>query len=181
MAGTTSRAGSTDVDADRPAAADGFLPAVVIGVGLGMFTDGIVFHQVIQWHRLISSTSYVDDTVAGLEAADLADGLFHLAALVITVVGVALLWRAQERSTRRRPWGELVGGVLVGAGAFNIFDGVVNHLLLDLHHLHEETYEITSDLVYIAVSVGLVAIGLLLHRRRGTGWAEDQRRARASR
>jgi len=156
--------------------ADGFLPAVVIGIGFGMFTDGIVFHQVIQWHRLISSTAYVDDTVAGLDAANLADGLFHLAALIITVVGVALLWRAQELSDRRRPWGELVGGVLVGAGGFNIFDGLVNHLLLDLHHLHEGTYELTSDLVYIAVSAGLVALGLLLHRRRGTDWAEARRR-----
>ena len=161
--------------------ADGFGPAVVIGVGFGMFADGIVFHQVIQWHRLISSTAYVDDVVGGLRAADLADGLFHLAALLVTVAGVALLWRAQERSVRRRPWGELVGGVLVGAGAFNIFDGVVNHLLLDLHHLHEETYELSSDLVYIAVSVVLVGVGVLLHRRRGAAWAEAGRRDRPAR
>jgi uncharacterized membrane protein len=64
----------------------------------------------------------------------------------------------------------------VGAGGFNIFDGVVNHLLLDLHHLHEGTYELTSDLVYIAVSAGLVALGLQLHRRRGADWAEARRR-----
>jgi uncharacterized membrane protein len=55
-------------------------PAFMLGLGLGGFIDGIVLHQVLQWHHLLTATGdHPATTVAGLEDNTLADGFFHLA------------------------------------------------------------------------------------------------------
>jgi uncharacterized membrane protein len=41
--------------------ADIRLPATILGVGLGGFVDGIVLHQVLQWHHLLSDGGPPDD------------------------------------------------------------------------------------------------------------------------
>ena len=70
-------------------------PGFVIGLGLGGFIDGIVFHQVLQWHHLLTDTGdHPIDTVAGLEANTLADGLFHLATWALVAAGTMLTVRA---------------------------------------------------------------------------------------
>jgi Predicted membrane protein (DUF2243) len=44
------------------------LPGILLDVGLGGFADGIVLHQVLQWHHMLTSEgSYPATTVAGLE------------------------------------------------------------------------------------------------------------------
>ena len=69
------------------------LPGLLLGLGLGGFVDGIVLHQLLQWHHMISSTARGSTaTVAGLEANTFADGLFHAAAWLLTATGLALLW-----------------------------------------------------------------------------------------
>src|SRR3712207_233964 len=73
-------------------------PGLLLGVGLGGFADGIVLHQILQWHHLISSTSKGPlDTLAGLEANTLADGVFHAVMWALTTLGVWLLWRRARR------------------------------------------------------------------------------------
>ena len=63
------------------------LPALLMGLGLGGFIDGIVLHQVLQWHHMLTSTGeYPMTTVAGLEANTLADGFFHLATWLLVSV-----------------------------------------------------------------------------------------------
>lgn len=58
-------------------------------MGLGGFLDGIVLHQILQWHHMLSHTDdYPTNTVAGLEMNTLADGLFHVLAYVFTVAGL---------------------------------------------------------------------------------------------
>ena len=48
---------------------------VLLGVGLGGFVDGIVLHQILQWHHMLTATvDHPAETVAGLEANTLADG-----------------------------------------------------------------------------------------------------------
>jgi Predicted membrane protein (DUF2243) len=52
---------------------------ILLGVGFGGFFDGIVLHQILQWHHLLTSTGdHPATTVAGLEDNTLADGFFHL-------------------------------------------------------------------------------------------------------
>ena len=125
--------------------ADIRLPAVILGVGLGGFVDGIVLHQVLQWPHMLSSTgsdnvgirAYPVDTVSGLQMNTLWDGLFHVVTWVAVLTGLALLYSRVTRS-RGRLWrsGMLWGWALVGWGLFNLVEGVIDHHLLGIHHVH---------------------------------------------
>ena len=64
---------------------------ILLGLGLGGFVDGIVLHQILQWHHMLTATGdHPADTVAGLEANTLADGLFHAATWVFVVAGMII-------------------------------------------------------------------------------------------
>jgi uncharacterized membrane protein len=55
-------------------------PGILLGLGLGGFVDGILLHQIFQWHNMLSSTDrWARTTLEGMESNKLADGLFHLA------------------------------------------------------------------------------------------------------
>ena len=137
-------------------------PLVLTGFGLGAFLDGIVLHQVLQWHHLVVDYRSADD-LEGLEANTLWDGVFHLAAWLVVLVG--LLWTARSRDgLRALSWPRLVGPLLVGWGAFNITDQIVFHLLLGAHHIRMvEDYQL-YDWGYTAIGAALVAGGLALAR-----------------
>ena len=78
---------------DRPRA-----PGILLGIGLGGFVDGIVLHQVLQWHHMLSGEgSYPTTTVAGLETNTLWDGLFHAATWVAVAVGLDIPLAAHDR------------------------------------------------------------------------------------
>ena len=110
------------------------LAGVSLGLGLGGFFDGIVFHQILQFHHMLSA--HPDPTVAGdLRLNVLADGLFHAATYVFTVVGVGLLWRAWRRSAVPASGRTLLGATVAGWGLFNVVEGLVNHQLLGIHHV----------------------------------------------
>jgi hypothetical protein len=75
----------TDAAASYPPASRSGL---VLGIGLGGFVDGILLHQVLQWHHMLTSTqAYPVTTVAGLEANTLVDGLFHTSTWCFVAVG----------------------------------------------------------------------------------------------
>jgi len=107
---------------------------VVLGLGLGGFFDGIVLHQILQWHHMLSA--HPDGSIAGdLELNVLADGLFHLATYIFTITGIVLLWRAWRTPTAPASGRILAGSVILGWGIFNLVEGVVNHQLLGIHHV----------------------------------------------
>ena len=135
-------------------------PVVLTGFGLGAFLDGIVLHQVLQWHHLVVEYRSADD-LAGLEHNTLWDGLFHLVAWVVVLVGV--LWAARRRAhlpaAGLRP---VVGWLLIGWGSFNIVDQVVFHLLLEAHHIRMvEDYQV-YDWGYTALGAVLIVVGVRL-------------------
>ncbi len=130
---------------------------LVTGLGVGALVDGFVLHQVLQWHHLWSAKT-PDTTVAGLEENTLADGIFHVAFLVVLVVGLLLL--VGER-TELRP---LIGYGLIGWGVFNVIDQFVFHLLLEAHHIRMvENYQV-YDWAFFALGLVLIAAGFLLVR-----------------
>ena len=60
--------------------------SLLLGLGLGGFLDGIVLHQILQWHHMVSSVDAAPtDTVPGLQLNTLADGFFHLATWLLVV------------------------------------------------------------------------------------------------
>jgi uncharacterized membrane protein len=137
---------------------------LLLGVGLGGFVDGIVLHQILQWHHLLTSEgSHPATTVAGLEANTLADGLFHAATWIAVVAGLWLLWSATHDGT---PWPfrRLAGLMLAGWGAFNLVEGLVDHHLLGLHHVRTGSNELAYDLAFLGFGALLVVVGLALAR-----------------
>lgn len=71
----------------------------------------------------------------------------------------------------------LASSLLIGGALFNLYDALVTHWVLGLHHIHEGSYETLSDVVYFAVSLLIGLAGLALARphpggklgRRGAG------------
>jgi len=147
------------------------IAGVTLGVGLGAFVDGILLHQVFQWHHMLTAWDHgrlPADTVEGLELNTLADGLFHSAAWVATALGLAWMWRAATLPETR--WSALafVGALLAGWGGFNLVEGVVNHHLLGLHHVRDDLGgPLTWDLGFLALGAAQLVAGVLLIRAGG--------------
>ncbi len=138
-------------------------PVVALGIGLGAFFDGIVFHQVLQWHHFVSGYRSAAD-LPGLEHNTLWDGLFHVASWLLLVAGLIGLWLQRSSAREMAPSG-LAGLLLLGWGAFNVADEVVLHLILEAHHIRMGENYLVYDLVYTAAGCLLIGVGAVLVRR----------------
>ncbi|WP_260334767.1 DUF2243 domain-containing protein [Streptomyces beigongshangae] len=118
---------------DRPAAAPGtraeprrsMAVCAVIGVAVMAAVDEIVFHQILHWHHFYDRST----TGAGL----LSDGLLHTAELLMLVAG--FFAHADLRRRRALAPAHAWAGFLLGLGAFQLFDGIVDHKLLRVHQI----------------------------------------------
>jgi uncharacterized membrane protein len=154
---------------------------LLLGIGLGGFFDGIVLHQILQWHHMLSDHGdYPVTTVAGLEINTLWDGLFHVTTYIAVVAGLALLWRASRMP--HSPWSTrlLIGLLLMGFGSFNLVEGVINHQVLGIHHVNETAPEdqwVWWDLGFLASGAAMLVGGYVLAR---AGEGEQDESARTS-
>lgn len=149
------------------------LPGILLGVGLGGFVDGILLHQILQWHHMLSSTdrdrlglTYYDPaTVPGLQMNTVWDGIFHAVTWLFTLAGLGILYSRVSRS-RRVVWGSraLWGWIILGWGLFNLVEGLIDHQLLAIHHVRSDQYEFAWDMGFLALGVVLVAVGWLIQR-----------------
>ncbi len=133
----------------------------VLGFALGGFFDGILLHQILQWHHLLSLVSWAGD----LRFQVLWDGYFHALMYGIAVLGLWGLWRAHRRSGVE--WGRnLAGALLVGFGVWHVVDGVLSHWVLGIHRIKlDSDSPLVWDLIWL-VGFGLVPllVGLTLLR-----------------
>jgi uncharacterized membrane protein len=137
--------------------------AILLGMGLGGFFDGIVLHQILQWHHMVS-TPTPPDTLENLQLNTLGDGLFHAATWLVTVAGVFTLM--SSNGARADPGGlrTLIGGALVGWGLFNTVEGSVDHHLLGLHHVRPGPDEGLYDIAFLAWGAVMLVVGWALVR-----------------
>lgn len=135
----------------------------LMGVGLGGFVDGIVLHQLLQWHNMLSTRVPPVDLVT-MKTNMLWDGLFHCMTWISTVVGLGLLWRAGGRDDVSWSGKALLGSLLIGWGLFNCIEGVIDHHILEIHHVHPGQGELAWDLGFLAAGLAFVLIGGLLVR-----------------
>ncbi|RBI64004.1 DUF2243 domain-containing protein [halophilic archaeon] len=139
----------------------GVIGAGVLGFGFSALIDVVVLHLILRLHHLVSNR-YPVSTVPGLRTNVLADGLLSLGAILVMGVGAGLLWRAERRADRPLPVRSLAGAAIIGIGGFDLFDVVVNHTLLGLHHAtHGSSY---YDPHWFVVSVLIVVAGVLVYR-----------------
>ncbi|MGK5675309.1 DUF2243 domain-containing protein [Micromonospora sp. URMC 106] len=138
------------------------LAAAVIGAAVMAAVDEIVFHQLLGWHHFYDRST----RSVGL----LSDGLLHSAELLALVGG--FFWYADLRRrgalVPRAAW----GGFLLGAGAFQLFDGIVDHKVLRLHQIRYGVHLLPYDVVWNVGAVALLLIG---------AWVTWRARSRAGR
>lgn len=146
----------------------------MLGIGLGGFVDGIVLHQILQWHHLVTNAGFPPDTVRNLQINTLWDGIFHAGTWAATALGLGLLWRATRQGAARVPGRVLLGGMAAGWGAFNLVEGIVNHHVLQIHHVRSGPNELAWDLAFLALGAVLAGVGWWLAR---PGQSERQERA----
>jgi uncharacterized membrane protein len=123
-------------------------PAILVGIGVAGSLDEILLHQLLRWHHFYDRGSQA----AGL----IADGVFHLGSTAVLAVGLVLLVRRWRAGSAPMRWA--VAGILVGAGGFNLYDGIVQHKLLGLHQVRAGA---ADNLPYDVAFVGLAAVMLL--------------------
>lgn len=141
---------------------------VLLGLGLGGFFDGIVLHQILQWHHMASSAGYPPDSLRNLQFNVMLDGLFHAAAWLVTAAGLLVLWRHSRQTHLRWPAAELAGAMLIGFGAFNLSEGLINHQILGLHHVNETVPRdqwVYWDAGFLLWGAAMVAIGWIVLKR----------------
>jgi uncharacterized membrane protein len=154
-------------------------PGIVLGIGLGGFVDGIVLHQILQWHHMLTSAGYPADSVSNLKLNTLFDGLFHAVTWIGVAVGLLLLHRAVRQGYAWSGW-RLLGGMAIGWGGFNLVEGVIDHHILGLHHVKEAAATpLLWDLGFLALGAVLVIAGTALarHGARRLVTRQDVRRA----
>lgn len=129
----------------------------ILGFGFVGAMDGVIFHQLLQWHSVIMETDR--------HGQILSDGLFHFAVTVTLVVGGILLWLAGNPTDHSRGIRMLAGGFLLGGGVFNVVEGVINHHILQIHRVKPgDPNALAYDLIFLGIGIILIIVGQMLKR-----------------
>jgi len=130
----------------------------LFGLGIAGFVDETVFHQLLHWHHFWDGGS----VGAGL----VSDGLFHAASWICLVAG--LFWFADQRRRGTLGMRNWTAGILLGAGAFQLYDGLIQHLLFRLHQIRYGVNLLPYNLTWNVLAGILLVIGGVLLRHSGS-------------
>ncbi|WP_042457005.1 DUF2243 domain-containing protein [Neobacillus dielmonensis] len=130
---------------------------MLFGLGLIAFVDEVVFHQLLHWHHFYDKAT----TVIGL----ISDGFFHALSWFATVGSLFMV--ADLR--RRKHWLPLrwTSGVLLGAGIFNLYDGTIQHKVMQLHQIRYNVDILPYDMAWHITSGIMIIIGITLYIHSG--------------
>ena len=128
------------------------MSGALLGVGIAAFVDEAVFHQILHWHHFYDKST----PAAGL----VSDGVFHAFGWFCTVAALFLYAHLRRRNAfgARRWW----GGLLVGAGAFQLYDGTIQHKLLRLHQIRYDVHLAPYDWAWNVVAALMIVAGAVL-------------------
>jgi uncharacterized membrane protein len=110
------------------------------------------------------------------------DGLFHAFAWTMVCLGLWRLWSAGKRADV--PWSTrtFLGSLAMGWGLFHFIEGLLDHPLLGIHHVHSGQ---GRNLAFLAFGIVAIVVGWMAVRAgradvtpRG-GFAFDQRPSHA--
>ena len=140
----------------RPLIAAGTL----MGIGLGGFFDGILFHQILEIHNMLSN--WVPRTTLVNEEINMFwNGLFHAFCYIAVLTALFLLWKAITRPDVPLSGHAYFGSLWIGWGVFNLVEGVIDHEVLQIHHVYQNDPHqfLLWDLVFLASGVSFLVIG----------------------
>ncbi|WP_078378716.1 DUF2243 domain-containing protein [Sutcliffiella halmapala] len=135
---------------------------ILFGLGLIAFMDETVFHQFLRWHHFYDKST----TDIGL----ISDGLFHAFSFFATIGGLFMLADLRRRHvwSLSRWW----GGVLLGAGIFQLYDGIIQHKLMQLHQIRYVENVLLYDIVWNVLAAAMIIAGIILLRTKTHQQAE---------
>ena len=153
----------------RPLIAAGTL----LGIGMGGFVDGIVFHQILQIHNMLSNW-VPKNTIPNFEINMVWDGIFHAFCWTMVAAGLAMLWTAVTRPDVPKSGRSYFGSLMLGWGIFNLVEGIIDHEILGVHHVYQNGNHFLWDMVFLAFGVMLIGVGwamIRVARSDGEGYA----------
>jgi uncharacterized membrane protein len=151
------------------------IAAVLLGVGMGGFVDGIALHQILQWHNMVSNW-FPPTTMEAMSFNMAWDGIFHAFVWVVTMIGILMLWSAAYRGDAVPTRKAFVGQLIFGWGLFNLVEGLIDHQILAVHYVRQVPGYTIYNLTFLAVGgILFMMTGWLLMRsdRRGTAHPKD--------
>jgi uncharacterized membrane protein len=129
-----------------------FRIGIIQGIGLIGALDEIILHQLLQWHNF-----YVHSTQFW---RIFSDGLFHIFSLCLFLIATSQLWSKRSLLSTLERGRALVAGILLGMGGFNLYDGIIQHKLLQLHPVREGVPDqLPYDLAWNGLALLLIAGG----------------------
>ncbi len=132
-----------------------FISAILLGLGAGGAIDGIVFHQLLQWHHML------DHDHTGL--AIFTDGLFTILFSALLFWGAINLFRHASRGELGTSLRTFIAGIIMGSGAFNLIEGIIDHHILQLHRVRPAAENpLAYDIAFLLIGLVLLGIGWML-------------------
>ena len=137
---------------------------LILGIGLGGFIDGILFHQIFQFHSMLSAV-LPQTTLLNVKVSMFWDGLFHLFTWIATISGIVLLWHSSLHKMNFWNGTALFGAILSGCGLFNFVEGAIDHYLLQIHHVYENAGLSVYDHLFLASGIIFMYAGSRVIKR----------------
>lgn len=134
-----------------------FIAGFILGLGLVGAIDGILFHQLLQWHHMIDSPD--------LQLEIFTDGLFTALFSAKLVWGGMKIFRDARRNELGDSWKIFLSGIFIGGGTFNLVEGIIDHHILQVHRVKPTAENpLLYDLAFLAIGLLLVIIGFMIKR-----------------
>jgi uncharacterized membrane protein len=135
---------------------------IILGLGLGGLVDGILLHQIVQWHNM-GSAVVPPTTMEAMRDNMRWDGSFHAAIGLLILIGVYWLFTDVRRGSPLPSSKAFTGLLILGWGLFNLVEGTIDHHLLGLHHVRDLPVHVP---LYDWLFLGVCGVGFIL-----LGWA----------
>lgn len=129
---------------------------------MGGFVDGIVLHQIAQWHNMVSNW-IPPMTMDAMKLNMMWDGFFHAFVWVVTLVGILALQHAAYREEAIPSLQSFIGQLVLGWGSFNLIEGIVDHQILAVHYVRQVPNYTVYNLTFLVIGGMLfILIGWML-------------------
>ena len=126
-----------------------FWAGIFFGLGAIAFIDASVFHQLLHWHHFYDKST--------LAVGLISDGLFHAFSWFATVASLFIVAHLRKlRAWDKRRW---IGAAVLGAGVFQLYDGIIQHKIFRLHQIRYDVEIFYYDLVWNVLAIFMILIG----------------------